>query len=168
MHWWYELLLPHQINDIPTVALNIPPLLLPIAGCAFILMAAGEEIGWMAYAFEPLKRVYGNNALAAALRLGVLWALWHLPFFPFLFPPPLTLTISCQVVTLIANRIVCVWLYQNSRKSTLAVILYHAADNAALLVFPDFKAAFPLVPCATAVVTALLITISNDSATLTK
>jgi membrane protease YdiL (CAAX protease family) len=153
-------------EDIPTVAFDMPPLLLPIAGCAFIIMAAGEEIGWMTYAFEPLKRFHENNALRAAWRLGVIWALWHLPFFPILFPPPLSLTISSEIVILIANRIVCVWLYQNS--STLAVILYHAADNAALLFFPDFKAAFPLVPCVTAVVTALLIILWNDTATLTQ
>ena len=135
----------------------------------FIVMAAGEEIGWMAYTFESLKQERcNNNSLLAASYLGVIWALWHVPFFFFLFPPPLAWTIPCQVVTLIANRILLVWIYENSGSGVLAVILYHAADNATIIFSFDYKGSYPLVPCMVAVTVSLLVVILYDSHTMTK
>ena len=135
----------------------------------FTVMAAGEEIGWMGYVFESIKEQRcNNNALHAASYLGVIWALWHVPFFFFLFPPPLSWTIPCQVITLVVNRILIVWMYQNSHKSVLAVILYHAADNATIVFTLDYKGSRPLVPCVVAVVVSLFVVISFDSQTMKK
>lgn len=152
-------------DDIPPALIPFNLMTFPVVFLLLAIMASGEEMGWMGYAFEPIKRHYGDNALAAAWRLGIVWACWHVPFLVFLFPPPLLLTIPCQVLILIANRILCIWLYQNS--SVLAVILFHASDNA-VLVLPELKGVYSIAPCITFVVTALMVILLYDSQTLTR
>ena len=122
----------------------IPPALTPLVALPavfpfFFLLAAGEEVGWMGYAFEPMQTRGG--ALRAALVLGVIWALWHVPFFVFLMPDPVVL--AAQVLTLVGNRVLVVWIFNNTGKSVFAAILFHAADNTALVALPDIKANVP-------------------------
>ena len=51
---------------------------LPIA--VFVVLAAfGEEIGWRGFALPQLQRRHG--ALAAALLVTPIWAVWHVPLF---------------------------------------------------------------------------------------
>ena len=50
----------------------------PVAVIA-ILITFGEETGWRGFALPLLQRRYG--ALAAALLVTPIWALWHLPYF---------------------------------------------------------------------------------------
>lgn len=155
-------------TPLPEAAIPLHPVIIPIAFLVFFIMAIGEEVGWMGCSFESLRHSQNDNALQASIMLGLVWSLWHLPFFFFLFPPPLLHTIPLQLITIIANRIFMVWLYQNSGKSVLAVILYHAADNVALVVFSDLKAVVPEIPCVLTVLLALVIVLLYDSQTLTK
>jgi membrane protease YdiL (CAAX protease family) len=102
--------------------LPIPPALAPLVAFPavfplFFLLAAGEEVGWMGYAFEPMQT--RGNALSAALVLGAIWALWHVPFFVF------------------------TWIFNNTGKSVFATILFHAADNTALVTLPEIHANTP-------------------------
>ena len=55
--------------------------LVPIStlGAVIFVLVIGEEIGWRGYAQPALER--DRSPLAAALILGVLWGLWHLPTF---------------------------------------------------------------------------------------
>ena len=41
-----------------------------------------EEIGWMGYAFPKMRLRY--SAVSAAILLGLLWSVWHLPVIDFL------------------------------------------------------------------------------------
>jgi len=117
----------------------IPLVALPIVFLLFFVMAAGEEVGWMGHAFEPMQKRAG--ALRAALVLGVIWALWHVPFFVFLMPHPVVL--GAQVLTLVGNRVLVAWIFNNTGKSVFAAILFHAADNTALVILPDIHANAP-------------------------
>ena len=57
--------------DVPS---GMAPLAaLPLVLSFFFILAAGEEAGWMGYAFDPMQARYGT--LRAALGLGVVWAI---------------------------------------------------------------------------------------------
>ncbi len=158
---WMEFL------DAPIQSAMVSILALPAVFAFVFVLAAGEELGWMGYAAEPLQTHHG--ALRAALILGVIWAVWHLPFFVFLFPHPIAL--GAQLLTLIGARILLVWIFNNTGKSVFAAILYHAADNAALMVSPDIKSTVPLgsvVPCVLTLAAAVTVVLLWDSSTLTR
>jgi membrane protease YdiL (CAAX protease family) len=149
---WYAaiLLLPPLISLLSLGVLVLftgplpPPLLpfavLPIAFLFFFLLAAGEEVGWMGYAFEPMQERGGT--LWAALLLGMVWAFWRVPFFVFIFPD--LSVISAQVVALVGTRVLLAWIYSNAGKSIFAAILFHAALNAAMATRPEVNVIGPL------------------------
>ena len=149
---WYGaiLLLPPLIFLISLVgmvwlATPLPPALAPLLALPavlpfFFLLAAAEEVGWMGYAFEPMQEARGS-ALRAALELGVIWALWHLPFFVLMMPDLLDLT--AQLVSLVGTRVLVVWIFNNAGKSVFAATLFHAVDNTALVTFPEIKTIVP-------------------------
>jgi len=117
---------------------RLPPAMLPLAALPvvlpfFFVLAAAEETGWMGHAFEPMEARYG--ALRAALLLGVIWAIWHLPFFVLMMPG--AIVFSAQVVTLVSTRVLIVWAYNNAGKSVFASILFHAMTNALMLTLPN-------------------------------
>ncbi|MFC2134357.1 CPBP family intramembrane glutamic endopeptidase [Bacteroidota bacterium] len=144
-----------------------PLVMLPAVFLFFFLLAAGEEVGWMGYAFEPMQERY--KALLAALMLGIIWALWHLPFFIFMMPDLVDLT--AQLLILIGIRLVAVWIFNNTGKNVFAVILFHAVDNTALVTFPEIKAVTPLgslLVCGFVILTAIIIIMLWDAGTLTQ
>jgi uncharacterized protein len=86
------------------------------------LAGTWEEPGFRGYALPRLQ--VGRSALLASLILGVLWALWHLPFVAtgediwidaFLFP--------------IIWSPVYAWLFNNASGSVLIVMLFHNMNN---------------------------------------
>ncbi|WP_418282011.1 type II CAAX prenyl endopeptidase Rce1 family protein [Halorubrum sp. DTA98] len=106
----------------------------------FVLFLAGalEEPGWRGFMQPRLQERW--SALTAALAIGIIWALWHVPlvigggagyqgsewvgFFVFL---PLF-------------SIVMAWVYNSTRGGVLFVMLFHATINA----MPIFEAAEPV------------------------
>ncbi len=96
-----------------------------------------EEIGWTGFAF-PHMRAH-RSALSAAVLLGLLWGLWHLPVIDFLgaasphgralLPFFLAFTLAMS-----AMRVLIAWLYTNTRSLLLAQLL-HISSTGALVVF---------------------------------
>lgn len=142
--WWYLLLLAPSgvtvlavtLNSVtrggPSAALGVP-VATAVSMVAFSIFpgsAMGEELGWRGYA---LPRVQARcTALQAALLLGVLTALWHLPLWlrgAPTHPLSLYLPFAIQVV---AYAVVYTWLYNGTRGSLLIAVLFHAATNAPL------------------------------------
>ena len=122
----------------------IPPALTPIVALPvvflfFFVLAAGEEVGWMGYAFERMQT--SGGALHASLLLGVIWALWHVPIFVFVMSDPVVL--GAHVLTLVGNRVLVAWIFSNTGKSVFAAIVFHAADNTALVTLPEINANAP-------------------------
>lgn len=92
----------------------------------FEAISNGEEMGWRGYV---LPRVQArHNALAAALIVGVIWGMWHLPKFLAPFDGAL---FALTLVKSMADSVLYTWLNNNTRGSLLLVTLFHAAGNTA-------------------------------------
>jgi len=140
LQWYAAALLLPIVVTLTAVALNI--LLLgaqPSSSAAefgglpsviptfFILLlipgigGAWEEPGFRGYTLPVLQN--GSSALFAALILGVLWALWHLPFY-------ITgVDDSSEMVQIIAWTVTFAWLFNNTRGSVLLAMMMHAMSN---------------------------------------
>lgn len=96
-----------------------------------------EEIGWMGYAFPALSKK--RNALSAAVILGLLWSLWHIPVIDYLgtatphgrYWLPYFLAFTAAMT---AMRVLICWTYVHTRSVALAQML-HATSTGALVVF---------------------------------
>jgi membrane protease YdiL (CAAX protease family) len=96
-----------------------------------------EEIGWTGFAFP--KMAAKGNALGAAIFLGLLWGIWHIPVVNFLgaavphgsawWPFFLAFTFLMTAV-----RVLISWVYSNTRSVSLAQLM-HVSSTGALVVF---------------------------------
>ncbi|HOI13496.1 MAG TPA: CPBP family intramembrane metalloprotease [Methanoculleus sp.] len=116
------------------------PLLLPLLFAAFFIAAAGEELGYMGYAIDPMQE--RRNALAASLIMGLLWALWHYPSMIQIGQTPALM--AWGTLGTVGFRVLFVWLYNNTGKSVFACILVHAIANTSRSVFPGGRPAYEL------------------------
>jgi uncharacterized protein len=105
--------------------------LLVMIGFVLIIGPLPEEVGWRGYLLDRLQ--LRLNALAASLIIAVAWWAWHLPLFvlPGYFqafggPPASALAI---LPALVPTAILLTWIYNNTNRSVLAVILAHLVDN---------------------------------------
>lgn len=113
--------------------LSAPATIVPFALRVFVNGPFPEELGWRGYALDRLQA--RRNALASSLILGAVWALWHLPlfFFPGMihcaqgFGSPWFWQFMGSVVPM---SVIVAWIFNNTRRSTLAAILFHFACNA--------------------------------------
>jgi membrane protease YdiL (CAAX protease family) len=113
-------------------AAQMPLIAAPIAFILFFFTALAEQVGWMGYAFEPMRNRWG--LIKSTLLLGLIWGLWHIPLYIFAFPNP-GLMIA-QLLGIIALRVLQVWLYSNTGNSVFIVILFHAIYNVCMTVIP--------------------------------
>lgn len=91
-----------------------------------------EELGWRGYVLDRLQAKW--SALLSTLILGSVWSLWHLPLFfvEGTYQANLgvgTLEFWVFMIGVIALSFPFTWIYNNTRRSTLAVILFHAMVN---------------------------------------
>ncbi|MDO8289360.1 MAG: CPBP family glutamic-type intramembrane protease [Parvibaculum sp.] len=129
---------------------------------AFFAAALGEELGWSAYAIDPMQDRWG--ALRASLLLGVVWAVWHI--VPLLQAHRPLAWIAWWCLFTLALRVLTVWLYNNTGRSTFVAALFHAMTNLATLLVPalyDPRLTGPIVA-----VMAVVVTVIWGSRTLTR
>lgn len=92
-----------------------------------------EELGWRGYALDRLQLRW--SALGASVLLGVVWAVWHLPLF-FIegsYQHDMvgfgTLEFWLFMVGIVPVSVAFTWVYNNTERSILAVILMHGWTN---------------------------------------
>lgn len=103
-----------------------------------------EEIGWMGFAFPALAR--RRSALSAAVILGLLWSLWHIPVVDYLgtatphghYWLPYFLAFMAAMT---AMRVLICWTYAHTGSVALAQLLHAASTGALVVLSPQVSAA---------------------------
>ena len=101
----------------------------------------GEEMGWRGFALPKLLERY--PPLNSSLILGALWALWHFPYAltkgRFLSEVPL----HWFFIGVLALSVIYTWIFINTNGSLLLPLLFHAAGNTTVNLFPILPPAAP-------------------------
>lgn len=134
----------------------------------YLLLLGGplqEEFGWRGYALDRLQS--SRSALSSSIILGVVWAVWHFPlnFGTGAAGPQYGMALSLFIGALITMSLMSIlftWIYNNTGRSILAVLLFHASLNlSTFILFPVFEVQsalfFYLILMVVAVVVVLII-----------
>jgi membrane protease YdiL (CAAX protease family) len=88
---------------------------------------AGEEIGWRGYALPRLATHLGLGG--AAVVLGIIWALWHLPLFFLPGSGSDGQSFPIYLLHVTGLSVAMAWLYWKTEGSLLLVMVMHASVN---------------------------------------
>ncbi len=125
--------LMHLIG-LPLPTPQFPALVAPAMLLAFFFAALGEELGWSGFVIDPMQDLW--SALQASILLGLVWAAWHIVPLVQAHRSPAWIAWWCLYT--VAQRVLIVWLYNNTGKSVFAAALYHAMMNASWMLFPNY------------------------------
>jgi uncharacterized protein len=140
--WYASLLIPPGLILIVLLCMKnfVSPIFAPgsfLLGIGFGIPAGFfEEIGWTGFAFP--RMCPNKSALARSIRLGLLWAVWHLPVIDFLGAAAphgryLVPYFVAFAVAMTAMRVLIGWIYTNTESVLLAQSM-HASSTGALAV----------------------------------
>lgn len=151
--WWAVILLLAPGLNVVALALaralgehvrlvSVPPSVgAALGGFVTMLVLGGplaEEFGWRGVLQDELQR--GTSVTNAAVLTGLVWGVWHLPLY---FMPEQELYRQLPFVGFVFGAvglsIVLAWIYNGTNRSVLAAILFHSANNYALVLFPWFE-----------------------------
>ena len=121
---------PAQISASPALIAVIFVFGLTVSG------GLNEEPGWRGFMQPYLNDKY--SALTASLIVGVVWAVWHLPYFLIPITPHSGFTLVNQIgwfVGIILLSVILAWAYNNTG-SVLIVMVLHAMVNTADILLP--------------------------------
>ena len=145
------LVVPGVLADLVAPDLRLPRLYLSEMAISLTIGIAPvwEEIGWRGFAQPRIQRLYGP--VVGSLILGVLWGVWHLPFFfgPLARTGPEATLVSASIalaefsIGLTGLSVVMAWVLNNCSGSTLMAILLHACFDSSGL---GMVALFPSTP----------------------
>jgi membrane protease YdiL (CAAX protease family) len=123
----------------PPFALENPLALIPTF--LFILLLGGplqEEFGWRGYALPQLQARWG--VVGASLILGMIWALWHVPFWYMEGAGMGGTPLPIYLLYTIGLTGVMTWLHTTTGGSLFAAILMHTTANVVSNVLPTHTA----------------------------
>ncbi|NWG17975.1 MAG: CPBP family intramembrane metalloprotease [Chloroflexi bacterium] len=115
-----------------TGLLRNPGLLVTTLIFIFIFGPFSEELGWRDYALDWLQARF--TAFVSSIILGVIWWAWHLPLL-FVTGSFLNVTgndpvfLAGYLGTVVIYSVLFTWVYNNNRRSVLAIILLHFSIN---------------------------------------
>jgi uncharacterized protein len=124
----------------PKMAVGLLPISVGslIANIIFLSIAAlGEEIGWRGVALPALQK--RNTPFMSSLVLGLLWSVWHLPFWL------LIATLSqfgwvyfvMNFLFIVPTSFFITWFFNHSKGSILLPVFFHVVFNVVnVAIFP--------------------------------
>lgn len=126
----------------------------PIVFLMIVLGSVGEEIGWRSYLLPRLSERYGR--ICGSVVVGILWGLWHGNFYGeglgFVF----------YVLTTIELSIIFTWVFENTNRNLLNVVVLHTAFNTLGLLFSSpFTLTYRLISCAVFGVIAIALVVNS-------
>ena len=141
--WWLPILfISPAIAAVMFVALRLSgsgvpdPHIAPLGAVAlfavFLPGALCEELGWSGFALGPVQARWG--ATAAGLLIGAVWAVWH--YLALLEAHRSASWIAWWSLGTVAQRVIMVWLFNNTGASVFGVALFHAMSNLCWQLFP--------------------------------
>jgi CAAX protease family protein len=117
------------------------PGLLATLVSTIVIVGVFEELGWRGFALPRMQR--DHTALWAAIVLGAIWSLWHMPE---LVSNPTEREPAPFLIAVVAWSVLLAWIYNSTRGSLLLVVLFHAATNTSLkFLMPTFEARYHAV-----------------------
>ena len=147
---------------LPAIVTTTDRASLLLMALASPLLALPEELGWTGFAIPRLRRRYGW--LVAGLIVGVLWAPWHLLQIVWVsrtmtgtLPLELFLPLNFLAPTLLAYRVLMVWVYDRTESLLVAVLMHGSYIASTLFILQTqttgaasltFTWAFAVVLCA--------------------
>jgi membrane protease YdiL (CAAX protease family) len=123
---------------------HVPVLVAPLLFAVFIVLAIGEEGGWSGYVIGGLQDRW--SALTSGVVLGFAWAAWHvIPFIQAHHASNWWVVWQCAGT--IVLRVLMVWIFNNTGKSILAMVLFHAMINESEFMYPNLGSYYdPFIP----------------------
>jgi uncharacterized protein len=138
----------------PSPAVGHIPLAIANFGIVFLIGGPlGEEFGWRSYALPALGSKMGWHA--ASLVIGVIWGLWHLPWFFAAGTAQSQMPFVLFMLNIIAGSVLFSWLFMQSAGSVIPALVAHTSLNAwagILSIIPTAETARPY-----ALVTGILV-----------
>ncbi|MFL6795824.1 MAG: type II CAAX prenyl endopeptidase Rce1 family protein [Xanthobacteraceae bacterium] len=145
------LIVPGNLSDLVAPDSRLPLLYLSEMALSFTVGIAPmwEEVGWRGFAQRRIQRQ--NGPVVGSLLLGVLWGLWHFPFFfgPLAQTGPDATFVGASValiefsIGLTGLSVLMTWVLNHCHGSTLMAILLHASFDSSGLAL---VALFPSTP----------------------
>lgn len=117
-------------------ALKQPYIIIPAFFMIFFLGGPlAEEFGWRGYALDRLQKRF--NATFSSIILGLIWGAWHLPLF-FMKDQQIykNIPIPAFIIGTILLSTLFTWIYNNTNRSILTVLIFHTMGNLSHFVFP--------------------------------
>jgi uncharacterized protein len=96
----------------------------------FLLIATlGEEIGWRGVALPALQQ--RNSPLKASIILGLVWAVWHVPFWLLLdtFDQFGIVYLLLNVLLILPSNTYISWFFNHGQFSLLLALVFHLTFN---------------------------------------
>lgn len=118
----------------------------------------GEELGWRGYALPRLQ--IRLNGLVAALALGMIWVLWHVPAFFLPGLPQSQIPFLPWAICTLALSVIIAWLTNRARGAVSPAILAHWSWNHTAALTGD--AAWPTAAALALVATAIVAVRGSD------
>jgi hypothetical protein len=103
------------------------PVLLLVSLWLFLLT---EETAWRGFALPRLQA--RMPPVPAALLLGLLWGLWHIPLFLIADSFQSSIPFAGFLLSILATSVLTSWIFNHTRGSVLLAAVFHATTDVAI------------------------------------